>query len=472
MRRILFALLLFAGIAGWSQEPSTPPSVAAEDPGSETGQLKKNCPFKHVFGCLQVLFTGQPVHIAVGSIAPQNGFASGLAYVGSHNNISGNWRNSWSADAVASPNASWRAGLYLKFVDSRIPDVGVQQGTQGIGNTPTELPEQPVISVYAQAVSLNKLLYFGLGPGSSLAGRSFYGMRETVAGASGLKPFNNRIHASVFAEMNGRWVEIRPPKDNPGPSIQTLYTEATAPGLTTQPFFLQFGVGARMRPEFFNDHLVLDYGLAFRPYVAASDSRFTFGRLTADVSHQFQLYGRGFPLPRSSKGPNDCSGDPDAGTPGAKPVRICATEYTRNRVGILELRASTSLTMMTGSSGAPFYFQPTLGGGDINGNPSLSSYTDYRFRAPNVLLTRESFEHSLGNWPIGLLLSADQGKVALLRGDLGSNPWIHSFAAGLTLRAGGFPMVSVLFAWGHEGTHVLANVNNSLLGSSSRPSLF
>jgi hypothetical protein len=120
----------------------------------------------------------------------------------------------------------------------------------------------------------------------------------------------------------------------------------------------------------------------------------------------------------------------------------------------------------------PFYFQPTLGGGDINGTQSLAGYTDYRFRAPNILLLRESFEHSLGRWPVGVLLAADQGKVALVRGDLGSNPWTHVFSAGLTLRAGGLPAFSVVFGWGHEGTHILANVNNTLLGSSARPSLY
>jgi len=121
----------------------------------------------------------------------------------------------------------------------------------------------------------------------------------------------------------------------------------------------------------------------------------------------------------------------------------------------------------------PFYFQPTLGGADINGNASLSSYQDYRFRSPNVLLLRESFEHSIWNWPVGFTLLADQGKVALTRGGLGSSPWLHSFSTGLTLRAGGFPQVYLLFSWGgREGTHTIANVNTSLLGGGTRPSLY
>ena len=48
----------------------------------------------------------------------------------------------------------------------------------------------------------------------------------------------------------------------------------------------------------------------------------------------------------------------------------------------------------------------------------------------------------------------DEGKVAMRPGDLDFSHLAHSYAAGLTLRAGGFPMVQLLFAWGgHEGNH-------------------
>jgi hypothetical protein len=74
---------------------------------------------------------------------------------------------------------------------------------------------------------------------------------------------------------------------------------------------------------------------------------------------------------------------------------------------------------------------------------------------------------------VGFTFLADQGKAALTRGDLGSSRWLHSFSTGLTLRAGGFPQVYLLFSWGGgEGTHTIANVNTSLLGGGARPSLF
>ena len=107
------------------------------------------------------------------------------------------------------------------------------------------------------------------------------------------------------------------------------------------------------------------------------------------------------------------------------------------------------ITESTASAGSivPFYFQPTLGGSNINGNPWLSSYSDYRFRAPNTLLLREAFEHSIWG-PIGFAFSADQGKVALERNDVDFNHLAHSYSVGLTLRAGGLPALSLAFAWG------------------------
>jgi hypothetical protein len=126
---------------------------------------------------------------------------------------------------------------------------------------------------------------------------------------------------------------------------------------------------------------------------------------------------------------------------------------------------------MNSVSHVPFYFQPTLGGQDINSSLALGSYQDYRFRAPNILLLQENIEHSIWG-PFGLKFVADQGRVAVTRGDLGFSHLRHSYAAGLTLRAGGFPMVSMMFAWGGpEGHHNIFNMNSSLLGGSARPRL-
>jgi hypothetical protein len=215
--------------------------------------------------------------------------------------------------------------------------------------------------------------------------------------------------------------------------------------------------------------LNLNYSLAYQQFFTPGNSTFSFQRLTADLSHDFALYKKrsSILLVRENNpyGPDECPASTD-------PEKHECRAITRDREGTIGLRFFLATSMTPGGDVVPFYFQPTLGGADINGNASLSSYQDFRFRAPNVMLFRQSLEHSIWG-PLGFSLMADEGKVGLKRGDLGSNPWIHSFATGLTVRAGGFPQVYLLFAWGgKEGTHRIANVNTSLLGGATRPSLY
>ena len=488
MRHVLFGLCLLAGTAIQAQQSSPPAGGERIDNPSELYKLKTSCfDLAKIADCGEELFTGQPVHIAVGSIAPQNGFGAGLAYVG--HKTTENWRVTWNSDAVGSNNASWRAGVYLKFVYTHEDAPVVEFGTKGrkMKQNLTSMPERPVINLYAQTISLNKLTYFGLGPDTTEAGRSFYGMRETVVGSSIVKPFYARLNAAILGEINGRFVDIRPSSDQPSPSIATLYSEATAPGLTHQPGTVQFGEGIRMRPVLLDDFLRLDYSLSYQQYVASGNS-FSFERLTTDLSHQFAIYRKTTRMltPRDSNGPDECTIDGDSENPECSVDKFahnpeCLTDsskpackaISRDLQGSVGLRFFLAVSATPGGNVVPFYFQPTLGGSDINGNPSLASYQDYRFRAPNVMLLRQSFEHSLWNLPLGFTFLVDEGKVALTRGDLGSSPWFHSFSTGLTLRAGGFPQVYLLFSWGgQEGTHTTASVNNTLLGGSTRPSLY
>jgi len=462
---ILFSTSAASGQAG--TPVSAPPNI---DPPGELDKLKNSCgafSIKSVPDCVEELFTGQPFHIAEGSIAPQNGFAGGIAYL-DHKNTD-NWRINWNADAVASINGSWRAGAYLKFVHAGQPLITFTRGSQGANRNLTELPEHTVFGLYAQAISLNKLTYFGLGPTTSTADRSFYGMREVIIGGNVVKPIFNPLKLSLYGEINRRFVSLRPSDGQPSPSIEVLYTEATAPGLTTQPGVFQLGEGLRMTPVFANAIVRLNYSLAYQQFIAPGNSTFSFQRVTVDLGHQFALYGKTtrFLLPRSGNGPDDCSLDSIAKNPE------CPKAFTRNLESSVSFRVYTALSMTPGGDIVPFYYQPTLGGSDINGSGTLASYQDFRFRAPNVFLLRENFEHSIGSWPVGVTFIADEGKVGLTRGDLGSSPWVHSFSAGLTLRAGGFPQMSLLFSWGgNEGTHTSANVGSSLLGGAARPSLY
>ena|SRR5205807_5238083 len=99
--------------------------------------------------------------------------------------------------------------------------------------------------------------------------------------------------------------------------------------------------------------------------------------------------------------------------PGEGPCKGIA----RDLQGSIGLRFFLAASMTPGGDVVPFDFQPTLGGLDINGNPSLPSYQDYRLRALSVMFLRGSFEHSVwSRIPLGISLMADGGKVALTRG--------------------------------------------------------
>ena len=460
MYRFLALIFLLTGIAS-AQE-----TLLGSDFRRERERFTENCAdFKKLPGCAQVLFTDHPLHIAVGSIAPQNGFAAGLAFV-AHKTPNESWRISLNSDAVASTNGSWRAGAYLKFVQT--PPKSITVSHSDSGTTPTsnlQVSEYPVFNVYAQGISLNKLFYFGLGPATSRSSQTVYGMTETIVGGNAIIPVLPKLKMSLVGEMNGRFFDIRGNHSQDMPSIEQLFSEASAPGLTTHPGYLQFGEGIRIRSSLFSEHLRLNYLVNFQEFVAPSNSTFSFQRFTGDFNHEFPLYRTsGSSEPKQFNGPNECST-----AVGATCPKISAS---RNREGAIGLRVLLSESFVGSGHTVPFYLQPTLGGSDINGTPALPSYTDYRFRAPNVLLFRESIEHSIWG-PLGFTASADQGTLALDNSDLAFQHFRHSYSTGFTVRAGGFPQIFLIFSWGGgEGTHTTANINTSLLGGSRRPSLF
>lgn len=481
MRR--HAVLLFCFLIIMAGRAQAQQSLLGAEFSQERDSFAKDClKFKSPGGCAELLFTGHPLHISVGSIAPQNGFGVGPAFV-MYIPTTKNVQLNLNADAVVSTNGSWRAGIYGTVVLFPKKTFVFKPGGTG---KPTPKPGDlvyPVFRVYAQATSLNKIVYYGLGPNTTREDQSFFGMRETIVGANVTYPLSKLLRPlklSLFGEANGRFVDIRGSRQKTGPSIEEVYTEAAAPGLTSQPAFAQFGEGVRAEPHIFADYLRFNYSLNFQQYVAAGDSQFSFRRLTVDLSHQIPLYKRTRTLaPLNHTGPDDCAEDPSGpdhkcqSIKGPFPNPNDPSKTTYDLEGSVNLRFLLTESYTSTGHVVPFYFQPTLGGSDINGRSSLASFQDYRFRAPNLMLLQGNIEHSLGRLPLGVTFMAETGKVAFTRGDIGFKHLRHSYAAGLTLRAGGFPMVYLMYAWGSgEGAHAIANMNTSLLGGSSRPSLY
>ncbi|HEX4999052.1 MAG TPA: hypothetical protein VFY29_12560 [Terriglobia bacterium] len=451
MRQAILLFLLLLGAAGHAYAQESRLGAEFRHEGEkirhDCGKLDRAL----LVGCGEAVFTGQPLHMAVGSIAPQNGMAFGPAFV-THWTPNEDLRTSINIDGVFSTNGSKRAGAYWKFLWTRI-----EPGSATVR-------QYPVFDFYAQATSLRKIGYYGLGPATSASDESFFGMREFIVGTSATYPLlDGPLNLSLQGEVNQRFVRINPSSNQSSPSIEQLYTPATAPGLTDQPMFAQFGEGVRLRPNLLDNRLRLNYLVKYQQFTAAQNSGFQ--RLTIDLQHQIPIYRTTRSLlPRDHNGPDDCSA---SSTPGS----ACPATMTRNREGSFSVRLLIVESFTSAGNSVPFYFQPTIGGSDIDGQLTLPSYRDYRFRAPNALLLRGAFEHSLWG-PIGLAFSAEEGKVALNRSDLDFKHTIHSYTAGFTVRAGGLPVLTFAVAWGGpEGRHTTALLNNSLLGGSARPSL-
>jgi len=456
----------------------------------------KHFDFGDLTSCGQTLVMGQPLHIAVGSLSPQNGFGAGLAFV-EYKDYSNEWRSTWNADAVATPNGSWRAGFYMKAY--RLGGGPIHVVFPGPG-APTKKTEPlfnaaPLLNFYFQSESLNRVDYYGLGPNTTPATHTTYGFSETIPGMNLILPIAGTLaplKLSIDAELDGRFPTVRPGSTAGIPSIGTLFNETTAPGLSTQPAFFQASEGLRIEPAPFKDYIRLNYFMQFQQYVAPGNSTYSFRRWNGDFNHEIPLYkllpgkwGNRYSPDRAASaylqhnGPDDCTGantnislaHVGRAASAAAPCPIIST--TQKLEGSITLRAFISEAFADRGSVVPFYLSPTIGGSDINSNPMLASYPDYRFRGPDLILFRESIQHSLGKLPIGIAFSADQGKIGLQRNDVNLNNLRYTYSAGLTVQAGGLPVIYLLFAWGgNEGHHTTATVSPTLLGGSARPSLF
>jgi hypothetical protein len=414
-----------------------------------------------LFGCLAGFLMDTPVHVAVGSLAPKNGFALGPAFV-THHPTNENWDISWNADAVRSFNGSWRAGAYVTVVRTAVElptavDINAAPADQAVVIHP-----YPVFDIHVQTTSLQRLLFFGLGADSRGDGRSSFGMSETVIGSRGVWPLPRlgALNMSLAGELNGRLIALRDPSGPDEPAIASRYSEAAAPGLSAQPGYLQFGEGVRVKPSLLNNRLRFNYLVTVQQFIAPSDGTQSFHRWTLDLTHEIPIYRTVMPGPSETNGPDECAAEP--GKPRCPVV-------SRNRYGAVGFRLLSSSSGAGAGHQVPFYFQPTLGGSDIDANRNLSAYDDYRFRGPRLFLLQESIEHSLYSI-LGVTALVEQGTVGTAT-SFAFSSMKRSVAVGFTLRAGNLPLAQVLWAWGSEGRRFVAMVSPTLLGGSTRPSL-
>ena len=96
------------------------------------------------------------------------------------------------------------------------------------------------------------------------------------------------------------------------------------------------------------------------------------------------------------------------------------------------IHALLSVSDKSAGNQIPFYMQETLGGSNVDGDPTLRGFRDYRFRAPNLLLFQLQYDRRMWG-PLGAFGFYDTGQVAMRAGDIDLSKMRHSYGFGLSI---------------------------------------
>jgi hypothetical protein len=309
--------------------------------------------------CAVYVMSDDPIHPVVQSIAPMTGFAGGLS--GGWDLSHGRDQADVAADALLSSNLSWR--LHAEYtVAARL------------WNYPARTPDRPRFDVYGTADDLSSLAFYETGRNSVR-----YTEHELLAGLDYTTP------VTEWLRLGGR-VEFR------RPSI-----EGNA-GLDGSASFMHYDAIVQLHhpatpPD--NADAMLDYHI----YQAVAGGPYSFGRFAVTLTGSRALER----LVRSDS----------ASHPSLVDRVFCHEAKIRTcDYGTITLRGRLEISNTFAHSQVPFYYQPTLGGTDLDGYDTLRGFADYRFRAPDDWLGQVEYGRPVWG-PIGLLLFYDFGQVAL-----------------------------------------------------------
>jgi hypothetical protein len=373
------------------------------------------------------LFTGRGLHPSIGTIVPESGVAVGLALNDEwHISETPHMRFTTSVEARGSQNGFWAAGAvsHMQFDWYRAYDVASFR--------------MPQITVALKHFDLPEMPFFGLGNDTSRSDRSLFELTET------LLPILVDFPVAYGLTLSAQFTTLHAASD-PSRAFVSRFSESSAPGLRARTTHVVPGLIATYRSPDQLYGFSGDARVSYEAYEAVDGGPFSFDRFEARAAVHYgvedQLFAQAmFPYLRSLLG---------------------SSRFTAEaNLVISDPRAHNSV---------PFYLQPTLGGGDIHNENWLSSYRNYRFRAPSTVAYGLSYERRLID-PLGISVFAQWGKVGLNSDDLDFDRLKHSVGFAITLRLGGRSVAEFSFAWGGgEGTRFYATGNtNNAIGFGAR----
>jgi hypothetical protein len=364
-------------------------------PKTPDPQIPPDPLWKRSIACGTDFFTARPVHATIQSIVPGGGFGPGLTLHEDFNRDK--WQNSLDATGVSSFQAFWLGQAKFRATHDRF----------GKNNSARD---RFALNVYSFARGLPHMDFYGLGPDTLKNGVVAFSERDIVAGTDVFNPFSAWFAAG--ARLESLWPEVGGVTDPVFRSITSEFNEATAPGLTSQPHFMHYE--AYLEPRRSRHKFQFDYKIGYGMYQDTDSGHFSFRRFGVDGLHTFH------PVSESN---------------------------------VLTIHDRLSISDTSRGNVVPFYLQETLGGSDINGQPTLRGFADYRFRAPDLMLIQVEYNRRIWG-PVGGLVFYDTGEVANQVSDLSLADMRHSFGFGLSFWAGNKTWFKMYVGLGSgEGVH-------------------
>jgi hypothetical protein len=392
-----------------------------------------------------------PLGPQVGSIAPQGSIGLGLIASTRVDFLSSHFSEHDKRERVSEVSAR---GLYSPSnsyllegrYDFRMPALG-----QGNATTAT-FEDQIKISLFANRVNLAKQRFFGIGESSSLSGLAEYRLLLDRVGAATDWP----IVAWLSVGGTSQWV--RPSILGPsGTSIPPVfgYGDLGAPGALFQPSFMNY-------KAYLDVHTGTNTSQTWQrtkirgTYEHFSDldsGSYSFDRMNGFATTSFDIR-KGIESMTLPAWKSALCEPIASGGPGGQ----CS-------LGQLTFNGLVTASYVGAAKSVPFYFQPTLGGTDINGFDTLRGYLDFRFRAPNRVLMQVQFDHHVCAL-LGVYGFYDLGKVALDPSDLDLNHLRHDIGIGASIKVQDKVVLRAYVGFGTgEGNHPNVKFPSTLWGS-------
>ena len=352
---------------------------------------------------------GQPLHPIVKSVGPGGGFGGGVGYTPKLRA-----GELWSArlEAVVTPNRYWNTQGSIEFTSERLH-----------------------AEAYARAREMTRLDFFGLGQESRRDDRTSFRYDDRTIGGLASVPFRlSRTGMRVGGRIEGLFPDVGHGRNPDRPSIEQTFSEADAPGLTTQPTFAAYtGFVIAQYPDDLNQlsRLGTDLRASYTSFQDRDRGAFDFTRLTLEAQERL---------------------------PGLRDSHK------------LTLHALFSSADSASGHRVPFYLLQTLGGnGDVRSfndeilgtdasKATLRGFQDLRFRGSHLLLVQAEYRLKIRG-PVDATVFVDGGSVGNRRDDLDLAHLKRDYGFSLSVMTIDATAIRVDAGFGgREGAHVFFSV--------------